>query len=356
MQNQPVDLSAFNSFRTAANAQSVYVLKDIKQLPELSQQLTAANSSWIILGEGSNVLFVGDYAGTVVINRLKGISLAAESEPLVAAKETTKVAAGTTAETASVIVAAGENWHQFVLKMSQLGYHGLENLALIPGSVGAAPVQNIGAYGVEVAEFIESVTVFDVTTHTTKQLPAKACGFAYRDSLFKSNEWRLRYIIIAVTFTLQRQFSPVLTYQGLQSQPPLKTAQELIQRVIDIRQSKLPDPKILPNAGSFFKNPVVAAKQLKQLQIEYPKIPYFTLDDDTVKIPAAWLLQTCGYKGKKTTGGAGVYEHHALILVNHGGASGQDVWALASDMIAAVQKKFSITLTPEVRLIPSLSR
>lgn len=343
----PVDLSELNSFRSAAVAETVYFLQHEEQLCELAERISAA-SSWLVLGEGSNVLFVDDYAGMVVVNRLRGIEV-----NIVDSAET--VAANSTV---SVSVAAGENWHQLVLQMSQAGYYGLENLALIPGSVGAAPVQNIGAYGVEVADFIESVKVFDLTTQTIKTLVAADCGFAYRNSHFKRPDWRSRYIIIAVTFSLLRQFNPVLTYQGLQEThvPLPQTAEQLITRIIAVRQSKLPDPAVLPNAGSFFKNPLVSCQQLQQLQTDYPMIPSFAVDAETVKVPAAWLLQRCGFKGKTTADGAGVYEHHALILVNRGGASGKSLWALAEEMIAAVQAKFSITLSPEVRIISSLSR
>lgn len=342
----PVDLSELSSFRTTATAKTVYFLQDEEQLYEIAERV-ATTPLWMVLGEGSNVLFVGDYAGMVVVNRLRGIEI------------NTLDSAQTTAahSTVRVTVAAGENWHQLVLQMSQSGYYGLENLALIPGSVGAAPVQNIGAYGVEVADFIESVTVFDLSTQTTQTLAAADCGFAYRNSHFKRPDWRSRYIIIAVTFRLSQQFNPVLTYQGLQEHntPTPHNAEQLIARIIDVRQSKLPDPAVLPNAGSFFKNPLISYQQLQQLQVDYPMIPSFPVDAETVKVPAAWLLQSCGFKGKNTASGAGVYEHHALILVNRGGASGKSLWMLAKEMIDAVQTKFSITLSPEVRIISSLS-
>lgn len=356
-----VDLSTYNSFRVAATAENVYVFNDISQLPELAEQLSSGKP-WLMLGEGSNVLFVNDYAGTVVVNRLRGVTIAANSaansisqlaanpiEDLAANNSGVDLAAD---KTVLVTAAAGENWHEFVLQMGQGGYHGLENLALIPGSVGAAPVQNIGAYGVEVADCIHSVTVFDLQTKTTQVFAADDCGFAYRNSHFKRDDWRLRYIIIAVTFQLQRQFRPQLTYQGLQGDTTISTAKQLIDRVIAVRQSKLPDPNILPNAGSFFKNPLVSRGQLQQLQQRYPQMPYFDVDAQQVKIPAAWLLQTAGFKGKTTDSGAGVYEHHALILVNHNGrADGKALWQLAADMIAAVEQQFAITLSPEVRII-----
>lgn len=328
------DITHLITFRTASTADAVIYLTEPEQL---SSALTALyGKPFVVLGEGSNVLFTSHYAGTVIVNQLTGINLVSETDM-----------------TVTITAASGENWHQFVVKMNQSGYHGLENLALIPGTVGAAPVQNIGAYGVEVAEFIESVTVYDLNTQTFSTLMGKDCGFAYRNSYFKHPEWRNRYMITAVTFHLPKAFSPVLSYQGLAEDGKPNDASALLARVIAVRQSKLPDPANLPNAGSFFKNPLVSREQLTAIQVKHPDVPYFDIDEHTVKIPAAWLLQTAGFKGESRPNGAGVYEKHALILVNRGGASGADMADLAHDMIARVQELFHITLTPEVRFIGS---
>ncbi len=293
--------------------------------------------SVLILGSGSNVLFAKDYHGTVLLNRLQGLAIEDNDA-------TIKVRAG-----------AGLIWHDFVVSMSKQGFFGLENLALIPGTVGAAPVQNIGAYGVEVADFIESVSVFDLHQGKYYEFTNADCAFAYRHSVFKHSEMRDRYLITAVTFCLHKTFSPVLSYRDLSDSPPPKQAAELLARIIAIRQHKLPDPAVLPNAGSFFKNPVITREQLTSLRNKYPALPYFSVNNQQVKIPAAWLVEQCGFKGKRCDNGAGVYEKHALILVNHlqngHGANGHEIYTLACDIMQAVKTRFAIKLTPEVRII-----
>ncbi len=327
----PIDLHPYTSFKTHANATALFELHCRDQLPELSRQ----RQPLIVLGSGSNVLFADDYDGTVVVNRLMGREVLEEDT-----------------DTVRVKLSAGENWHNIVCEMSAKGYYGLENLALIPGTVGAAPVQNIGAYGVEIADFIDSVEVFDLQHQQIQTLERSACEFGYRDSIFKRPENRQRYVIIAVTLRLSRQFTPILTYRGLSGDDgETLTPKALLERVVAVRQSKLPDPEKLPNAGSFFKNPVIARTQLKTLQERYPDMPFFDIDADSVKVPAAWLLETAGFKGAQRDSGAGVYEKHALILINRGGAHGRDIYALAQEMMAGVKAQFGIEITPEVRLV-----
>lgn len=328
----PVDLTPLTTFRTAATAQQLYVINSPADLNALPAQL--AGREFIVLGSGSNVLFADDFAGVVVKNNLSGMDIIAED-----------------ATTAIVRLAAGEIWHHAVQQLSGAGYLGLENLALIPGTVGAAPVQNIGAYGVEIADFIVSVQAFDLQRGVMVDFAASDCCFAYRDSVFKRDDYCKRYLITAVTLRLLKQFAPVLTYQGLTDAGEPKNATALLQRVIAVRQSKLPDPDVLPNAGSFFKNPVVAREKFDQLQQIHLHIPSFAVDEKRVKIPAAWLLEKVGFKGKQTASGAGVYEKHALILVNRGHAHGREIYALACDMMAAVEQQFGITIVPEVRII-----
>ncbi len=330
-----VNLSDLTTFRTTAYAKQLIIIDKLSVLENLPNQL--ANQAFIVLGSGSNVLFANDYQGIVLVNRLRGIKIIIQED----------------SQHTLIEVAAGENWHNLVLTLNQQGLYGLENLALIPGTMGAAPVQNIGAYGVEVADFIDSVTAFDISTKTFVTFSNEECGFAYRNSHFKQADWRKKYIITSVTLRLSKMFTPVLSYQGLCQPDTPKTATELLNRVIAVRQSKLPDPAVLPNAGSFFKNPVISRHLLKQLQEIYTDIPYFDIDTDRVKVPAAWLIEQTGFKGYRRENGAGVYEKHALILVNNGQAHGQDIYRLALDIMEKVKNKFTIDISPEVRIMVS---
>lgn len=329
----PADLTSLTTFATPACADKVVYLTHREQLPTLAAEWWEAKT--LVLGGGSNVLFIDDYDGTVIVNRLSGLQI--------------------TADTAKIRVGGGVVWHDFVVKMSNQGYYGLENLALIPGSVGAAPVQNIGAYGVEAADFIDSVEVFDLTNGKGEVFSNSECEFAYRDSIFKRADNRGRYLITAVNFSLSKNFTPVLSYHGLDAQQPPQNAAQLLERVIAVRQSKLPDPQVLPNAGSFFKNPVITRRHWQELQGNYPDLPGFDIDAQRVKLPAAWLLEQCGFKGLRRPNGAGVYDQHALILVNHRqngqAAHGREIYALACDMMAAVEQQFAVTLVPEVRIV-----
>lgn len=325
-------LASLTTFKTVAYAEKVIFLTRVEQLNTIAKTLNS--TPFIVLGSGSNVLFTNDYPGTVVINQLTGSRLIDNSDKSVV-----------------IEIAAGENWHQTILSLSKQHYYGLENLALIPGTVGAAPVQNIGAYGVEVADFIKAIQVFDLQKQCHQVLTRDDCDFHYRDSRFKTPEWRQRYIITAVQFELSKQFAPNLAYQTLCSPTIPTSAESLITRVIAIRQQKLPDPNELANAGSFFKNPIISQSQLTPLQQQYPDVPYFRIDTKTVKIPAAWLIEQSGYKGKRLANGAGVYQHHALILVNYGQAHGRDIANLAKKIIQSVKQQFKITLVPEVRLV-----
>lgn len=332
MSSMSVDLTPLTTFRTAARAQQLFVLTGQAAVLALPDKL--AGQQFIVLGSGSNILFAEDFDGVVVQNALSGCQVISENK-----------------DHAIVQIAAGEIWHDTVLSLSASGYYGLENLALIPGTVGAAPVQNIGAYGVEASAFVVSVQTFDLQTSQYMDFSAADCGFAYRDSVFKRDDYRKRYIITAVTLRLAKHFSPVLSYQGLLDNGVPSTPSDLLQRVIAVRQSKLPAPDILPNAGSFFKNPIVSTSLLSQLQEQYNEVPYFSIDDTQVKIPTAWLLEQAGFKGKQTASGAGVYEKHALILVNRGNAHGREIYSLACDMMTAVQQQFGVTIEPEVRII-----
>lgn len=327
-----VDLYHHTTFRTTNFAQALITIDTVTQLEHLPEKL--AGRPYLILGSGSNVLFVNDFQGIVILNRLKGHRILAEND-----------------QTVDIEVAAGEIWHNTVLELSTRGFHGLENLAFIPGTVGAAPVQNIGAYGVEVSQLIVTVKTFDIVNQRHLDFSNTDCQFAYRDSLFKSSLIRPPYLITAVVFRLNKHFLPQLSYRGLTDKGRPQTARALINTVVALRKSKLPDPEQLPNAGSFFKNPVVSLEKLTQLRQKHQKMPYFELDDGNSKIPAAWLIEAVGFKGVRRTNGCGVYPQHALILVNEDKASGKEIYALACDIMQAVKAYFGIELEPEVRLI-----
>ncbi|MEB5476105.1 UDP-N-acetylmuramate dehydrogenase [Acinetobacter pollinis] len=282
----------------------------------------------LVLSGGSNVL-LSDYLNACVIHiNMKGISCIDE-----------------TADYSFIQVGAGEIWHDFVLYTTQKQWYGLQNLALIPGKVGASPVQNIGAYGVEVGEFISSVSVYDRLCQTFSTLSQGDCQFSYRDSIFKKHVQR--YIITSVTFRLNKHIDLKLAYGDLlKAVGEEKTPFNLQQQVIAIRRSKLPDPKIYPNVGSFFKNPIISYEQYTQLSQQYPQMPYYLQPNDQVKIAAGWLIDQVGWKGKRL-GAVGMFDRQALVLVNYAEATLRDVRATCSAVQHDVQHKFNILLEPE---------
>lgn len=284
--------------------------------------------SWL-LGGGSNTLFLKDYEGQVLINRILGIEMTQ------------------TADMYEVRVGAGENWHDFVTHCLQNGWYGLENLALIPGCVGAAPIQNIGAYGLEVEQFIKQVECVTLDEKMPITLDHKACQFGYRDSVFK-HALADRVVITHVTFALPKRNQLITTYGELAALTS-PTPHAIFETVINIRQAKLPDVRELGNAGSFFKNPIIAKSHYEALKARFPDIPGYSLTEH-VKVPAAWLLDTLGFKGK-VVNKVRCHPTQPLVLTNLGGASGDDVITLAKQMIAHVSTTFSIQLEPEVRLV-----
>ena len=327
-----VSLKQHNSFGIIANA--AYLSAATCQR-ELINALDFADSKRIpvcILGEGTNVLFTRDYPGLVVRMAMTGIELDHDN--------------------AAVKVAAGENWHCLVETCMSNRLYGLENLALIPGTAGAAPVQNIGAYGVELAAYVDRVDVLDTVTGSQQVIAAADCEFAYRDSVFKQAN-SLSLLITAVHLQLSRDWQPNTSYGALNnalegSQP---TPQELFDTVCRIRRSKLPDPKQVGNAGSFFKNPMVSEGKLEQLRASYPNIVSFDAGEPGFKkLPAAWLLDQLGWRGR-CRGTAAVSGEHALVLINPGQATGEDVYLLAQEMSSNVLDEFGIALQPEVRII-----
>ena len=328
---QQVDLSSYNSFGVAARADWFMAVKTPEDVLKAREHAATERLPVLILGEGSNILFLKDFPGLVLHVANRGIEMVEES--------------------GLVTAAAGENWHELVTRCLQRGLHGLENLALIPGTVGAAPVQNIGAYGVELQQFVERVDAINLRTGEKESLDRKACDFAYRDSVFKREPQTPR-VILSLTLKLDLGWKPVVDYGALRDALPgaNPTPQELYDTVCAVRRSKLPDPAELGNAGSFFKNPVISSDKYERLKSAHPGLPGFPDGEGLVKVPAAWLLEQAGWKGKRR-GAAGVHEAHALVLVNHGGASGEEIFLLAQEMSASILNRFGIALQPEVRII-----
>ena len=303
------DLTALNSFGVPARAAHYAQISTVDELRQALDFAAEQHLPILVLGGGSNTLFLGNYQGLVLHVANRGIQWSGESH--------------------QVTVAAGENWHEFVRLSINKGFYGLENLALIPGQVGAAPIQNIGAYGRELADVFVELEAIDLQTGKHHILDKAACEFAYRDSVFKS-EPETQWLIWSVTLQLQAEDQPDISYGALhkvlaeQSQTTI-SAQTVFTTVCDIRRSKLPDPSVLGNAGSFFKNPLVSADKLQALQAEHPAMPHFATDNARlVKLPAAWLIEQAGWKGKRR-GEAGVHEQHALVIVNHGHATGEAI-------------------------------
>lgn len=332
---QDQDLAAYNSFAIHSRASHFC---EVANLEDLRQALSYAKDHQLpalLVGGGSNLLFAADYPGLVIRVTFAGVQWLSDD--------------------GLVKVAAGENWHDFVESSLSHGYYGLENLALIPGTVGAAPIQNIGAYGVELEQFVVSVTVYDSHQDLVRDLSHSECEFGYRDSLFKYPEAQ-HLIVLEVTFQLSQNPAPNLSYGALVNEFAGRdssgiSCEEVFEAVCRVRQSKLPDPHVLGNAGSFFKNPVVSDSKYQSLKQEYPALPSFDAGaPGLVKLPAAWLLDKAGWRGKRR-GGAGVHERHALVLVNVDEATGEEVVLLAQDMASSVLSRFGIGLECEVRII-----
>ncbi|MBV6418149.1 MAG: UDP-N-acetylenolpyruvoylglucosamine reductase [Steroidobacteraceae bacterium] len=331
-------LDARNTFGVRATTPLLVEVRDATVLPDLFGGVIPRDPSTLVLGSGSNVLFAGEPPGAVLALNTRAF--------------------GTTGDEggrALVRADAGVVWHDFVLWTLGQGLSGLENLALIPGTVGAAPIQNIGAYGAEVCEFIHAVEAFDRTTGQFVRLGPGQCNFAYRDSLFKHEPHH--YLVTAVEFALARNFIPRLGYAGIAEELAamgivgVPRAMQVAEAVIRIRRRKLPDPARLPNAGSFFKNPIVPAAHTGALLAIHPSLPLFrTGDEATRKLSAAWLIDACGWKGHRE-GDAGVAPTHALVLVNHGNASGMQLLGLARRIADSVQARFGVKLEPEPRII-----
>jgi len=324
-----------NTFGVDATAPVLVEIADVAALPEAMRRF--ADPEPMLLGGGSNLLFAGNPSGAVVALATRGIAIVEDGGDI-----------------AIVRADAGVAWHGFAMWVLEHGLCGVENLALIPGTVGAAPIQNIGAYGVEVRERIHAVEAFDRRSGDMVRLGNAACDFAYRDSLFKRDPGH--YIVTAVEFALPRTPSLRLEYAGIGDELAAMgvanpTPRDVGDAVIRIRRRKLPDPAVVGNAGSFFKNPIVPVAQAEALQAEHASLPLFRgSDDDTRKLSAAWLIDQCGWKGHRD-GDAGIAPSHALVLVNHGGATGMQLLDLARRVAASVQERFGVAIEPEPRIV-----
>lgn len=330
---QHVSLRHLNTFGVEALAHAYLKLGDVEMLRAIRDDQKLTQLPRLVLGGGSNMLLTADFPGLVVHVDLHGIDVIREDD-----------------NATYLRVAAGENWHQFVQWTLAHGFSGLENLSLIPGSVGAAPIQNIGAYGVEVKDFIHSVSAFDFVSGEIVTLTRDQCAFAYRDSIFK-HELRDRAVIVDVTFALPKQWQANTNYadvtQELQARVITSpTARDVSDAVIAIRQRKLPDPAVIGNAGSFFKNPLVPAAQRDALLQQHPQMVSYPQTDGSFKLAAGWLIDQCGWKGR-SLGAAGVYEKQALVLVNRGGATGHEIWQLAQAIQTDVLARFGVQLEAE---------
>jgi UDP-N-acetylmuramate dehydrogenase len=326
-------LRELNTFGIEAHAHTFVSVKTVADLEAIAADPQLSVLPRLILGGGSNLLLTKDVAGLVLHMVNTGRTVVGE-------------------ETDHVIVRAeaGENWHDFVQWTLSQGLPGLENLSLIPGSVGAAPIQNIGAYGSELAEFFHSLTFFDCPTGQTRVLSRDDCRFGYRDSVFK-HELRDRAVIVDVSFALPRQWQPNLRYAELAAELAVRSvsdpsAQEIADAVVAIRSRKLPDPAQIGNAGSFFKNPVVSREQHAQLLAKHPQLVSYPQADGSVKLAAGWMIDRCGWKGR-SLGAAGVHEKQALVLVNRGEATGEEVLALAARIRSDIFQSFEVDLEME---------
>ena len=293
--------------------------------------------SLLILGGGSNILFTGDFTGTICLNDLKGVELLSETNMDV-----------------NIRVAGGENWHEFVLSTLDHGWYGLENLSLIPGKVGACPIQNIGAYGVEIKEFFISLRAWDFEKEEIVTISKSECEFGYRDSIFK-NQAKGKYLILSVDFRLHKSPEINTKYGVIENKldemgVKMATPKDVSNAVISIRQSKLPDPNQLGNCGSFFKNPIVPNEVAEQVLTKFIGAPVYPVDQNYSKLAAGWLIDQAGWKGYRE-GDAGVHKNQALVLVNYGNASGKQIFDLSSKIIDSIYEKFGITLEREVNIL-----
>ena len=330
-----ISLKQYNTFGIDAFAEYFLPVTEAADIPKVFADSNLPKDKHII-GGGSNILLTKNLGGLTILNQTKGIELIKEDEHHVWLK-----------------VASGEVWHQFVLYSIENNWAGIENLSLIPGTVGAAPMQNIGAYGVEVKQVIDSVSAWHIEEQKEITLNNSDCNFGYRDSIFK-HELKGKTFITSVVFKLNRQPTFHTEYGAIQQELDNMKVDDLSIKnisdaVINIRSSKLPDPKEIGNAGSFFKNPTISDTQFQTLKKQFESMPSYPAPNGLVKVPAGWLIEQCGFKGR-TRGGTGVHEKQALVLVNRKSANGKEVWNLSEEILQTVHNKFGISLEREVQI------
>lgn len=324
-----------NTFGMDVKASVFIEYASVKELKEVLS-LYVKDNQWLHIGKGSNLLFTGDFSGIILHSAIKGYEVIHEDTKEVVVR-----------------VGAGEVWDDFVAMTVENEWYGAENLSLIPGEVGASAVQNIGAYGVEAKDLIVGVEAIEVSTGKESIFKNEECGYAYRESVFKSS-LKYQYLVTHVSYRLKKTPCYHLDYGNirleLEKQKACLTLANVRQAIISIREAKLPDPKLQGNAGSFFMNPVISRKHFEALLVDYPLMPHYEVDAESIKIPAAWMIDQCGWKGKRL-GRAGVHDKQALVLVNLGGAVGAEVIALSEAIQKSVYEKFGINILPEVNFI-----
>lgn len=337
-------LLAHNTFGIDAKCSRFVEYASVEEAQQLVVSLTEADQPLLILGGGSNLLLTGDYQGTVLHSAIKGIEVMENSS-----------FENQEDEKGSVFLkcGSGEVFDDVVAYAVEHGYHGAENLSIIPGEVGASVVQNIGAYGVEAKDIIYKVEAVEIATGKVVNFDNADCQYSYRQSKFK-HEWRDKYLVTHVIYRLSKTFTPDLDYGNIRTSLAAKhiaepTAQQLRDVIIEIRNAKLPDPKVEGNAGSFFMNPIVEKAKYDELAAQYPGMPHYTIDAEHEKIPAGWMIDQCGWKGK-SLGRAGVHDKQALVLVNRGGATGEEIVKLCETIRKDVFEKFGIEIHPEVNV------
>ena len=328
-------LKDLNSFGIAAKAKFFVEINSVADLTALFDSAVVKENKYLILGGGSNMLFTEDYDGLVIKINILGVSVFTEGEKVL------------------VTAGAGEVWNDLVSYCVTNGYAGLENLTLIPGTVGASPIQNIGAYGVEIKDVFEKCTAFEIATRKLKTFTKEECEFAYRDSIFKSKQ-KGQFIITSVTYCLSTKAAVKTHYGAINDELANRnitnpTIADVSAVVAAIRVGKLPDPKTIGNAGSFFKNPIISKQEFARLAAEFPNIPNYPAPAEKIKLAAGWLIEQCGFRGM-IDGETGTWKHQALVLVNHGNATGQEVYRFSEKIINTVQNKFGIRLEREVNI------
>ena len=332
-----VSLKPYNTFGIEASCNHFVEINSVSDFNELLSFEVYKRNKHLIIGGGSNILLTKNFNGLVIKNNLKGIELVKEDGDAVLVK-----------------AAAGEVWHDFVQWSIQKGYAGLENLSLIPGCVGASPMQNIGAYGVEIKDVFESLEAVDLNDGGMRNFTKQECNFGYRESVFK-HELKNKFIIVSVTFKLNKSINLNTSYGAINAelesmgvkQPGIK---DVSQAVINIRSSKLPDPKITGNAGSFFKNPEVSKSEYERIKSQFPNVVAYPLENGNYKLAAGWLIEQSGLKGYQA-GNAAVHDKQALVLVNRGGANGDEIYSLSEHVLQTVFAKFGVKLEREVNII-----